>query len=495
MLEKSIVLNDIHKPMLSGRELQRLLWFNILIFAALILCCFFEVDQPFQLYVSLTLASIMIIWGLWKIRLSEYSLLTRISIIIYALPFINCFEYLWSRDLVYQKLIWGITANSYNQDIEIVKRVAMVGTIGLLGLLTGFISAKIFRFKNIRAKHMSENRSLALPAFFLIAFLSLLFSWLTASSETIMSPLYDESVSIVSKYRLNLNAAGIVSYVLALLLFIDSYAEKRRRIRKIKFTATLLVVFMVVVWFQFIRGDRDSIGLPIALAAVYLIQKPVISASKARYKTRQLKKIFVIACLLLAIFVFAQVIGFVRGITVTSYKDILSHVTTINYFTGTWSAVLLTPLSVVGDFYHKAMNLHRGSTYWDYLLSLPPGIITNFIGLERPIESTHGPAFEMRYGLGGTHAVVVPFMNFKTYGVLLVLFLYGHIIGRIERKIQASEKTQIKLLYGSMIIFMPSWFWYGEMSVIRGLMAYFVVVLMYRVLPKKSFRLNVDKRS
>ena len=151
---------------------------------------------------------------------------------------------------------------------------------------------------------------------------------------------------------------------------------------------------------------------------------------------------------------------------------------------GTWSAVLLTPLSVTGDVYYGRMKFKGGETYWQYLLSVPPGTITRALGIERPIEGTHGPAWEMRYGIGGTHAMVVPYMNFSTPGVFFVLFLYGFFTGKLERLLMTNTQVNMQLLYASIFIAAPFWFWYGEMSLIRALMSFYIVWIIYKFMPK-----------
>lgn len=88
---------------------------------AIIMCIFFEAEQPFPLPVSLALFAGIVIWGLWKVKLSKYSFLTRAMIILYSLPFIHCFQYLWDESIVYSDHIWGLAPNPYQMDLEIIK--------------------------------------------------------------------------------------------------------------------------------------------------------------------------------------------------------------------------------------------------------------------------------------------------------------------------------------------------------------------------------------
>jgi hypothetical protein len=151
---------------------------------------------------------------------------------------------------------------------------------------------------------------------------------------------------------------------------------------------------------------------------------------------------------------------------------------------GTWSAVLLTPLSVAGDNLRGLLPLKLGQTYLDFALSIPPGFIASRLGYQRPIDADHGPAHEMRYGQGGTHAVVVPFMNFRMAGVVLIFGLWGLLFVILERQASDIGSTWTAprvAAYGTMCAVIPQWIWYGEKILITAFFIWVAISLCYLV--------------
>ena len=78
----------------------------------------------------------------------------------------------------------------------------------------------------------------------------------------------------------------------------------------------------------------------------------------------------------------------------------------------------------------------------------------------------------MRYGIGGTHAVVVPFMNFRMFGVLVVVALWSWAIATVEKKLLASDDVAWRVpglaFVGVFCTLLPHWLWYGEKVLITG---------------------------
>jgi hypothetical protein len=436
------------------------------------MCVSFEAEYPFPLPVSLALFSVIVIWGVWKVKLSQYSLLTRAMIVFYALPFIYCFPYLWSKDMFYSDIIWGLAANPYQKNLEIIERMTMVGCIGAFGLVAGYLLAKKTKYQ--RANNVVVvDKSLDLTAFLLIAVITLFLSWLSAPKETILNAAYTTSENRL--HGINFNGAYMLSYIFALLLLIDAFNEKLIQIRKLKLKITLLIVSIIVLWLQFMRGDRESVGMIFALTVIYFLN------TSSKFNLNKKKFVSIVGFLVIVFFT-AQIIGSVRTAWYYMEKKTIP-IQDIQISSGTWSAALLTPLSVVGDFYYGQMEPRWGQTYWDYILSLPPGVLTQLMSIERPVESHHAPAWDMRYGQGGTHAMVVPFMNFKSFGVFFVLLLYGFFLGKTEARIQFPYGVKMKLFYSSLFVIAPFWFWYGEMNFIRGIMVFYIVWFSYRLLP------------
>jgi hypothetical protein len=95
-------------------------------------------------------------------------------------------------------------------------------------------------------------------------------------------------------------------------------------------------------------------------------------------------------------------------------------------------------------------------------LSIIPGFLADAIGYICPIYSGQGFAWEMGYGLGGTFATVVPFMNFRMFGVFLLTAIWSISMINYERK--ALRKISVINLSLLLAISMasPHWLWSGE---------------------------------
>jgi hypothetical protein len=129
------------------------------------------------------------------------------------------------------------------------------------------------------------------------------------------------------------------------------------------------------------------------------------------------------------------------------------------------------------------MEYYYGRTYWDYLLSLPPGILTRALGVLRPTDQQGGNAALWFPGVsgGGVHIAVVPFKNFGIWGLFFVLGLYGFWMARLENK-NATMRFWPRILYGAVVTSSLFWFWYGDMNLIRGVTAALLLGILYRVL-------------
>ena len=147
---------------------------------------------------------------------------------------------------------------------------------------------------------------------------------------------------------------------------------------------------------------------------------------------------------------------------------------------GTWSAVLLTPLSVAGDYVNQLLPIEYGQTYVDLVLSAIPGFVADWMGYVRPIDATHGPAYMMRFGQGGTHAVVVPFMNFRMIGIFVVVALWAFGLSKIEIFCLTRPNVAKLAFIGSLITIAPHWLWYGEKIAMTGLIVWGLIFIFYK---------------
>lgn len=436
----------------------------------------FEIGWSPPVWVSLSLFAAGFAATTFAFQLSRGSLLSRYFVALYALPFVHLMEYVFN-DWDYfagQGLIWGLAPNAYQRDPLTIERMAFIGAIGCLALVTGIL---VHSRRGEPSSSYVERRSLNLLGAAVLAVLALIFSWASAPTQTIFEAAYTTGVAPLE--GVNFNASSIVAYVLCSFIFVDAAFETSRSLRLTKRLLGLASLSIILVWFQFLRGDRDSLGLVAAVAALF-----VVGPHAARLRQRKVKLVLAGSAFAF-VAVAAQVVGAVRLDVENRMVSRTLDVAEIDLLHGTWSAVLLTPLSVVGDFERGLMDLRSGETYWQYVVSLPPGFVTQALGYERPIESTSGPAWDMRFGLGGTHLLVVPFMNFHAVGVLGIVFASGWLVGWIDRR---STRFSFPSLALYMLLFIagPGWVWYGEMLLLRGFMAYLACLALYRLMLNKA---------
>ena len=432
-------------------------------------------------------------WSLiWLYGRSRVGPLTMLLFIAYALPFIHVLPYIWfDFDAESPLILWGLVVNPYMTDKTIIELMSMMGSVGAAGfvagasLLQGKLSADLSSERIVL--YRTVGKTLSLPVFFSWVAIAIVLTWISAPSDTVFTTAYTESKAIIEEW--NFSSAWMFSYAFLLFVFADSMFETLPRVRKIKRKIVFLSFLLIVIWFQLLRGDRES--LPCVLAAglmYYMWGKGLLGSAKDRLKLNWPMMFF----LLFFVFIAAYIVGAVRHslVNVVSISDLLNTLNIIeetgairfdNLISGTWSAVLLTPLSVAGDYIHGSLPLKYGQTYLDLLASIVPGFLADWVDYSRPIDALHNPALEMTYGLGGTHAVVVPFINFGMAGIFLIVALWSFAIAKIEHYLIKNPTVQNFALFGIIAMAIPHWLWYGEKYIINSLIIWLILATFYRV--------------
>jgi len=231
---------------------------------------------------------------------------------------------------------------------------------------------------------------------------------------------------------------------------------------------------------QILRGDRESSGLIAAFAALYLTA-PVAAGSIPRpdVTRARIRRLALPLALLVTVFI---ALGKARETLATVSEHLtIGQMVRLGFSQNTWTAVLWRNLGTAWEYNEGLTDYKLGSTYRDYLLSLPPGVVAHAYGYERPEEAWRGLSYEDPAGVsaGGLHAVIPPFKNFGAGGVLVILFLYGVGISVLEAA-SLSYRVLPRLLWGSTFCASFIWFWYGDMPMIRAVMAALLLSLAYR---------------
>lgn len=447
----------------------------------------FHVDIYFPIGLSVAILVLVTLYLLQQYRQQRLGILILLIWLVYALPFIHIPPYIWFDFSQEPLLLWGLVVNPYMLDEHVIKLTAMIGAVGGLGIAFG-ASLNNGRIQQDLGTHPDGSkrlfRTMALPIWLVWVVIGVALTALSAPQETIFTAVYTQSKSALD--GANFSSAWMMSYVILSFAFCDALLERQDTIKYLKMGIILAAIILVVVFFQLLRGDRESVPWVFGLALVYYYW--AAGFTQRRGFTVPWLKIVGVTFGLVAV---SMVVGAIRSeLSGASLADASALIADLyesesiglaNALYGTWSAVLLTPLSVAGDHIYGLLAVKWGQDYLNLFLSIIPGFLADAIGYIRPIDGGQGPALEMRYGLGGTHATVVPFMNFRMLGVYLGPAIWTFIMLNYE-KMALRQLSVIKLsLLVTIAMASPHWLWYGEKGIINALVLWLMLAFFYRV--------------
>jgi len=453
---------------------------------------YFYSDIYMPIFVSATTIIVVGLHLLWLFRKRRIGVLTLLFYAVYILPFIHVFPYLWyDFSSLPPENLWGLAVNPYTTNKTIIELMSMLGATGAIGFIVGSMCIKgnlnAFITQDSIKGYRKSFKSLNLTNFILWSIVAVAFTWISSPQESLFGSNYTQSIAI--NHNWNFTSAWMVSYSIIMFVLADSMFEVSPFHRKLKRQIVLFSLFLIVVWFQLLRGDRESLTLVVSVVFMYFIWGVNLKSNR-QIKTKQNWSMIIIMALF--VFTFSYFIGITRqSLTdVDSISSLLSVVENLvdtgeiridNMVSGTWSAVLLTPLSVAGDHVNGSLAIKYGQTYVDLLGSIIPGFVADWIGYTRPITGNQGPAWDMRYGIGGTHALVVPFMNFRIIGVFFILGLWGYVFTKIEHTVLKNMTVSNLALLGMIALCLPHWLWYGEKYIMNIIVLWFGLSFIYRL--------------
>jgi oligosaccharide repeat unit polymerase len=442
------------------------------------LCFLYSVDVHLSVLAGVLLMAAIAVAGVWSMKVSALSLLPRLMLLLYSLPFA-----VLAGSLILSELE---LLNAVAVDLIFQKTVAAdalaVGCVGLLALIAGQGFASYADNGNYpRRDPQQQSPVLSLPLFALFVFVGVVLSAVSSSANRSASGTYFEDALEAAEGGGAGASLYVISYSFLIVMCIDAQSDQRTRQRQLKAVLLISAVAYMTVFHQLLQGDREILGLIIALLALHITRSHGLDveamwAAQRRLLRRMLPLLGAAILLFLAVGQLRYVgsAGATEGGLVgAAIREIASG--------GTWTAVFLGNLGLANEHQSGAFNYYFGKTYIDYLLSLPPGIVSNFLGLDRPLQGMSGPGL-WYYPLqwGGVHPVVVPFKNFGIWGVFAILVFYGWLIGRVERSGQR-QNFWSRVVYGTFFAGSFNWFWYGDMPFLRALMAAGIVGMLYRL--------------
>lgn len=449
----------------------------------------FHTDVFLPIWVSVAIFSgvSLFLWSGYKHK--RVGVLMLLLWLVYALPFIHIVPYLWFDFANEHPLVlWGLAVNPYMLDERIIQLTAMIGAVGGIGFALGVSLNNKAIVRDTGISTIGKRRlirTLSTPIWMVWVICGVALSWLAAPQDTLFTANYTASDSILEDA--NFSSSWMISYVLLAFALCDAILDQKPGRRAFKKQIVFWAIVYVVVFLQLLRGDRAAVPFVFGALLVYYYWAAPIT--QKRQMQLPWKKIVAGGFVLVVV---SMVIGVTRH-SLTEVKDISQLVGLLanlhesgvisisNLLHGTWSAVLLTPLSVAGDYVHNLLPLNLGEDYWNLFLSTPPGFIADAVGYTRPISALAGPAWEMRYGLGGTHAVVLPFMNFRMLGVAVIPALWAYIFTRYEKGALKRLSISNLALLCTIAMAAPQWLWYGEKYGFNALVIWLLLSILYRV--------------
>jgi hypothetical protein len=465
----------------------RAIYLAFFAFSGIVATGLFHLDIYLPISFSVLIFVFLSFWFINEYRQKRIGMLMLLIWLVYALPFIHIPPYIWFDFSQSPFLHWGLVANPYMFDEKVISLTAMIGAVGGLGIAFGALLHKMRIRQDLGLNpdgSMRKFNSMAMPIWLVWVVIGVFLSALSAPQETIFTAAYTQSDSVLQS--VNFDSAWMMSYVILNFAFCDALLERKAGVRYMKIRIILAMIIFIVVYFQFLRGNRESVSWVFGLALIYYYWAAGIT--QRRNFSIPWLRILVVA---ISLVVISMVLGVIRsnleGASLADARTLIrslsesGRIGLSNATHGTWSAVLLTPLSVAGDHIYDLLPLKFGQDYLNLFLSLMPGFLADVIGYVRPLDARQGPAWEMRYGLGGTHATVVPFMNFRMVGVFLVSATWTFIIVNYE-KMALKQVGVIKLsLLASIAMVSPHWLWYGEKYGLNALLMWIIFAFFYRV--------------
>lgn len=418
------------------------------------------------------------LWAAWRAKVTRSNLLPRMMLLVFALPFSVLLGF-----LVNPNFAWVYTPRGYALGLvpEINSVILLIGLAGVNGMAAGlhFVAAFGGPARTVRLR---DKQTLGRISFALFVAFAVILSQMSAAPQTVFDAAYSAKTAAATAVDINFPAAFLISYVTFVLLWIDVEREENRVARNWKIVGLGVALAYVTFVLQVLRGDRESSGLVAALAALYLTAPALNGLRPTRAQVaRRIRRLVLPLLALVLAFV---ALGRARESgPLASSRVTFAQAVKFGWHYNTWTAILWTNLGTAWEYQQGLIKYRLGSTYRDYLLSIPPGVIAKAYGYERPQESWQGLAYEdpAHVSAGGLHVVIPSFKNFGAFGVVAVMALYGILFGVLERAAAEPFRFFPRLLWGSIFCASFLWFWYGEMTAIRAVMAAIILGIMYRL--------------
>ena len=458
----------------------------------------FYFNLYFPIMLSLIITVITLFFFTIRFNKNKAGLLICLIFGIYLLPFIHIVPFIFFDFNIYPKpdqLWWwdGYPVEytlGYMIDESTIKLTAMLGATGALGFAFGnsLINKKIvldIGYNPNGTKRLIPTMSF--PFWLLWALIGLSLGFLAAAKTSIFEENYTLSKSVVDS--LNFSSAGMIYMSILTFLFADALLDCKKNKTKIKLS--IIILLYVIIWLELLRGEREAIPWILGLFIAYRYWSySYLKGEMQNIKIPWIKSILLILLLLCVSMILAYSRSQFSVLETKNLSNIFGVISqgssegTITFyklFRGTWTGVMLTPLSVAGDYVKGLLDFKWGKDYLNLLLSIPPGFVAEFFGYVRPLSNLQGPAYEVTFGPGGVHLIVVKFKNFSITGVFLISAILSYIFSNFEYK-ALKKLSVINLSFLIIFVFVtPEWLWYGDKYLMNSFIIWIILSFFYKI--------------
>ena len=484
---------------MKNKTLILLILSSILFISSYVIVYYFLMDMFLPIYVS-CLILLFCLFNIQYLYISKHvNILSYLIFVIFALPFVHLPSYLFFDFASNPKWLYGMYVNPYMIDEKVIQLTSMFAAISCSGMILGFIISSKKQTKNnpsLLASPYPSYSNLPLISFIFFLVLGLFFTEISSTSETIFEASYGFGTTTMLSES-GFDSAWLLGYILLIFAFTDAWLDRSSKYGKFKRILIYSTIIYVLIFLQFLRGERESFPMIVAFILTPFFCSRIFDDLK-QYKLN-LYLIFICGFALLSVNLLVALLrNSVEGLSFNEVLDVLHFYFTgdscpyrkcyglEDIFYGTWSAVLMTPISIAGDYIYDSyiyvyQGFRWGAEYIDLILSIPPGFVAKWFDFVRPFDSSMGPAYEMRFGGGGTHAIILPFRNFSIIGVFFIPILIAFFIGKIEVWTHSKISVTRLSLVLTMIMCAPHWLWYGEKALINSIIIWFILAWIFKL--------------
>jgi hypothetical protein len=444
--------------------LRKYIFLDLFAFLLLFIFTIIYISESFiDIKIPIILQFIFILLLFFQKRFISYNFLVKLMILFFAAPILPLYGHLFYKDYDWTWLQF----QRENLTNMIDLKITLIGLIGILSIYISQIITRVNQIKTLPFNYPSKN-SLGFLNFIFLLILSLFCSYLSAPANTIFEGAYYSFVSVKFINFPNFNAGFLISYIILIFLYLDI----ERDYSKSRFFKKLLwytIFFIIVIFLQILRGDREFIGLILCLILVNVYKPIRIKTTTANNNKLVIKKVWKYFFYFLFFIILLLYIGIVRYSAMDG-----DFLITGLFLAAPWNMATLSFLAFFATDISQSYTY--GLSYLNYMLSLLPTFFYKTLNIDSPTwnENLAAKLVDTNLTSGGAHVALISISNFGIIGLIIIIFFYTYFAHKIE-KLAIEKGSKYLLIWIGIICALPFWFWYGEMAVIRGVMTAYLL--------------------